>query len=78
MVVNNKQTKLMLDDSTPAQEILDMCKEKLHKLMHYDGDDMANQFERMFHERAPYLIDEIFDEIGNPLQALKEVSHLVD
>ena len=51
----------MLDDSTPAQEVLDQIKVKLQKLMHYDGDDLADEFRRRFEESPPELIEEIFD-----------------
>ena len=61
MVINDKQTKRMLDDSTPAQEVLDQIKVKLQKLMHYDGDDLADEFRRRFEESPPELIEEIFD-----------------
>ena len=60
MVINDKNTKLMLDDSTPAQEALDLIKVKLHELLHYDGDDMADEFRRRFGESPPELIEEIF------------------
>ena len=77
MVINDKNTKLMLDDSTPAQEALDLIKVKLHELLHYDGDDMADEFRRRFGESPPELIEEIFAQIGNPIHALQEVAMLV-
>lgn len=46
----------MLDDSTPAQEILDQIKIKLNKFMHYDGDDLADEFQRRFKESPPELV----------------------
>ena len=67
MVINDKQTKRMLDDSTPAQEVLDQIKVKLQKLMHYDGDDLADEFRRRFEESPPELLEEIFDQIGHPI-----------
>ena len=56
MVINDKSTKRMLDDSTPAQEILDQIKIKLNKFMHYDGDDLAEEFQRRFKESPPELV----------------------
>ena len=68
----------MLDDSTPAQEALDEIKIKLHKLMHYDGNDMADEFRRMFNESPPNLIEDIFSQLDNPMNRLKEISDLVN
>ena len=61
MVINDKATKTMLDDSTPAQKELDQIKIKLHELFHYDGDDLAQEFRRSFNENPPELIEEILD-----------------
>ena len=66
MVINDKSTKKMLDDSTPAQEELDQIKVKLHNLLHYSGDDLNEEFLRRFEETPPRVIQEIFDTIGNP------------
>ena len=78
MVINDKTTKKMLDDSTPAQDALDHIKIKLNDLMHYDGDDMADQFRRSFNESPPDLIEEIMSLIGNPNKSLQQVASFLN
>lgn len=46
--------------------------------MHYNNDDFADEFRRRFDESPPDLIEEIFNEIGNPLKRLQRLSTLVD
>ena len=60
MVINDKNTKKMLDECTPAQDCLDQIKVKLNEMMHYDGEDSADEFLRRFGENPPDLIGEIF------------------
>ena len=42
MVIKDKVAKQMLDDSTPAQKELDEIKIKLHQLLNYDKEDLAD------------------------------------
>lgn len=35
--------------------------------MHYDGEDMGDEFRKMFGESPPDLVEEIFAEISNPM-----------
>lgn len=77
MVINDKSTKRMLDDSTPAQEILDQIKIKLNKLMHYDGEDLVDEFVRQFNQSPPELLIDIFEDIGNPIKTMRQISDLM-
>ena len=68
---------MMLDDSSSAQELLDAIKKKLTKFMHYDGDDSYDEFVRQFGETPYPVIQDVLDQIKNPLKSCQAISSLV-
>ena len=38
--------------------------------MHYDGEDMADEFRRRYEESPPEIIEEILNQIGHPIYAM--------
>ena len=45
--------------------------------MHYNSDDLADEFRRMFGESAATNVEEILKTIKNPLKKLGEVADMV-
>ena len=78
MVMNDKEAKKMLDDSSAAKDALDAVKIKIADFMHYKGDDMVYEYYKRFNERIPRILVDLFNTLECPYRRLKEIAQLVD
>jgi len=46
-------------------------------LLHYQGEDLVDEFIRQFNESPPRVIEEILNHLGNPMQTLDRLHEMV-
>lgn len=73
MVRNDEESNKMLDDSSKAQEELNVIKQKINELMHYNpektGETLIDYFSRLYEEPAK-VVHEVLSDIKNPLKRM--------
>ena len=77
MVQNDAESNRMLDDSSAANKILDDLSNKLKDLMHYNDDNVLENFISKFGEPAE-IVGKTLKDINNPYREMQEIAKLID
>mmetsp|Transcript_4587 Transcript_4587/g.3088 ORF Transcript_4587/g.3088 Transcript_4587/m.3088 type:complete len:139 (+) Transcript_4587:2156-2572(+) len=77
MICKDKQSQLMLDDSSAAEPELEDIKVDLNNFLLHDCDDLTHRFISLFKEEPPKIMRETFEKIGNPISRMRRINELI-